>query len=80
MEDGQGGCDDDDHREGGGGGGAIRQYSFFALAKPASSGQFSQFKGRKERRKTLEIIQVKLYATPPASTSLARSLATGPGT
>ena len=31
-----------------------------------------QFKGR-ERMKTLEVIQVKLYATPPATTSPSTS-------
>ena len=84
VEDGRGGgCDDDDHREGGGGGGggAIRQYSFFLCIGETGLEWSVQSVQGKEGTKTLEIIQVKLYATPPATTtSLARSLATGPGT
>ena len=82
MEGGQGeGGGSDDHRESGGG--AIRQYfSPPSLCIGENGPEWSldrQFKGR-ERMKTLEVIQVKLYATPPATRrpllygSLARSL------
>ena len=63
------------------GGGAIRQYSFFLCIGETGLEWSVQSVQGKEGTKTLEIIQVKLYATPPATTtSLARSLATGPGT
>ena len=52
--------------------GNISLLSLFALAKTASSGHLTG-SSREGRMKTLEVIQVKLYATPPAATSPSAS-------